>query len=460
MEPSSTLYARASQLYQSGQLDRALPAYFELLRQDPTHQQALCDVAALLNEAHFTQAAARAYGEILKHYPGQAPIHVKLANILYKDRDMAGARSHYEEALRLDPDHAEAHQNLGAVLIEMGEGDLGWEHRRMGFQGHPVITRPHRGGRSPLPVLLLASARGGNIPFHQALDDRIFQVSTLATEFFDPSIPLPEHRLIWNVVGDADLCRETLDLASEVLKHSKAPVLNHPEAVLKTGRTENALRLGHLEGVCTPKTINASRQELAAEGAASHLQSQGFRFPLLLRAQGYHGGKHFAKLEGPADLGVVLAEFPGDEFIVIQFMPTASPDGKLRKYRAMIIGEHLYPLHLAVSTHWKIHYFSADMADNAGHRAEDKAFLEDMPAVLGEKAMLALERIRLALGLDYGGIDFGLTETGEVLVFEANATMGIYQPGLADIWAYRKAPVQTVLDAITALVQGRAAGAA
>ena len=61
------------------------------------------------------------------------------------------------------------------------------------------------------------------------------------------------------------------------------------------------------------------------------------------------------------------------------------------------------------------------MADHAKHRAEDEAFLEDMPSVLGPLAMKALERIQSMLDLDYGGIDFGLNAAGEILVFEANA---------------------------------------
>ena len=47
----------------------------------------------------------------------------------------------------------------------------------------------------------------------------------------------------------------------------------------------------------------------------------------------------------------------------------------------------LYPLHVAISHNWKIHYFSADMADFPEHRAEDAEFLADMPGVLGPRVM-------------------------------------------------------------------------
>jgi hypothetical protein len=61
-----------------------------------------------------------------------------------------------------------------------------------------------------------------------------------------------------------------------------------------------------------------------------------------------------------------------------------------------------------------------------------------MPAALGNKAMAALERIRDALGLDYAGIDLGLSPDGELLLFEANATMVIVPPDPDERWAYRR----------------------
>ncbi len=105
-----------------------------------------------------------------------------------------------------------------------------------------------------------------------------------------------------------------------------------------------------------------------------------------------------------------------------------SADGLARKYRVMMIDGQLYPLHLAISNHWKIHYFTADMADRPEHRAEDAAFLENMPAVLGPRATAALAEIQSRLGLDYAGIDFGLNASGEILLFEANATMVVHPP--------------------------------
>ena len=80
-----------------------------------------------------------------------------------------------------------------------------------------------------------------------------------------------------------------------------------------------------------------------------------------------------------------------------------------------------------------------------------------MPAVLGKKALSALQQIARALALDYGGIDFGLSANGDVLLFEANATMVVNPPDADERWAYRRAAVGKILEAVSAMILRRAA---
>ena len=54
---------------------------------------------------------------------------------------------------------------------------------------------------------------------------------------------------------------------------------------------------------------------------------------------------------------------------------------------------------------------------------------------------------------------FGLMPSGEVLLFEANATMVIAQPDADPRWDYRRAPIQKIIDAARAMVKARAAPA-
>jgi hypothetical protein len=149
------------------------------------------------------------------------------------------------------------------------------------------------------------------------------------------------------------------------------------------------------------------------------------------------------------------APLPGRELTVVQYLDARGPDGKVRKYRMMIDGQ-IYRLHVAISTNWKIHYFTADMSDIPEHRAEDAEFLENMSRVLGPAGMTALQEVQKTLGLECAGIDFGLCAGREILLFEANATMVVNPPEPDPRWAYRREPVQRILDAARKMLLDRA----
>jgi glutathione synthase/RimK-type ligase-like ATP-grasp enzyme len=236
-----------------------------------------------------------------------------------------------------------------------------------------------------------------------------------------------------------------------------APVINLPSAVLATGRADHA-RLAHLPGVVTPLTATLPRELLSSPEAAAAVERHGFRFPLLVRTPGFHTGRHFLRVESPEALPGAVAQLPGKELTVIEFLNARGADGKVRKYRVMMIDGQLYPLHVAISSQWKIHYFTAEMAEQAVNRAEDAEFLENMPGVLGPRAMEALARIQTTLGLDYGGIDFGLSATGDVLLFEANATMVVNAPEPGERWDYRRPAVERIFAAIRRMLTAHLTG--
>jgi Flp pilus assembly protein TadD len=437
---------RAGLLAEMGRTLEARNAYLELLAREPSHRLALNNLGTLLYSTGYRTAARTAYAEAVARHPGDPMSLVNLGNAVYESGEYGAAREHYETALRADPDHAEAHRGLAYVLAELGDEEGAQWHRRKGFQDRPVFTLPYRGHGSPVSVLMLVSSVGGNIPTRHLLDDHVFQTFVVVPEFYDPQVPLPPHQVVFNAIGDADLAAQALTAAQSVLAHTMAPVINLPAAVMDTGRADHA-RLGRLPGVVTPKTVTLPRELLASEGAAAVVR-HGFQFPLLVRTPGFHTGRHFLRVEGPEGLAGALAELPGKEVTVIEFLDARGADGKVRKYRVMMIDGHLYPLHVAISSHWKIHYFTAEMAEDADHRAEDAEFLENMPGVLGPRAMEALARIQSTLGLDYAGIDFGLSATGDLLLFEANATMVVNPPEPGERWSYRRPAVDRIFAAV------------
>ena len=443
----SLRFERACLLAEMGRTPEARNAYLDLLARDPSHRLALNNLGTLLHSTGYRTAARTAYAEAVARHPGDPMGHVNLGNVLHESGEFPAAREHYETALRLDPGHAEAHQGLAYVLAELGDEEGAQWHRRKGFEHRPVIALPYRGEGPPVSLLLLVSSVGGNIPTRNLLDDRVFGTFVVVPEFYDPKVPLPPHQVVFNAIGDADLAAPSLNAAQAVVALTTAPVVNLPSAVLATGRADHA-RLSRLPGVAMPVTVTLPRELLSSPEAAATVARHGFRFPLLVRTPGFHTGRHFLRVEGPEALAGAVAELPGRELTVIEFLNARAADGKVRKYRVMMIGGELYPLHVAISSHWKIHYFNAEMAEQADHRAEDAEFLENMPEVLGPRAMEALAHIQATLGLDYAGIDFGLSATGDLLLFEANATMVVNPPEPDERWAYRRQAVERIFAAV------------
>ena len=443
------LYARAGILAQLGRSEEARTDYLTVIARAPDHFGALNDLGTLLYNTDFRSAARVAYAEAVRRHPDNPIGRINLANAWLAEGQLDEARAHYQAALRLAPDHPDAHQGLANLLQELGETDAAEAHRLRSYRGRGVTALPYHGAGPPCRVLLLVSAVGGNVPTRFLLDPTVFATSVLPVEAHTDDTDPPPHDLVFNAVGDADLCGAALQAVEAVLARTTAPVINPPGRVALTGRAAIAASLAGSPDIVTPKVVVAAREDL--EQAA-----RGFGYPLLLRSPGYHTGRHFQKVDDPSDLAAAADALPGRDLLLIEYLDARDGRGLARKYRVMTIAGRLFPMHLAVSRHWKVHYVTADMAEQAAHRAEEAAFLDDMPGVLGPRAMAGLAQISERLGLDYAGIDFALGPAGEVLLFEANATMVVNPPDPDPRWDYRRAPVAGILAAVRAMLTERA----
>jgi hypothetical protein len=440
-EPESVdlLFNRACLLAETGDTERAKRAYLDVLSRAPTHVGALNNLGTLLYSTGYRTAARSAYTEAIARHPDHPMAHVNLGNIFLEAGDLAPAREHYEAALALDSGFAEAHQGLGNLLAELGNEEAAARHQRLGLRDQRAAELPYRGEAEPVQVLLLVSGRRGDVPIRHLLDDRIFRTFVVLPSVYDPDAPLPPHDVVFNAIGDADSCALALDRAVTLMERTFAPVINSPAAVLGTGRAANSRRLAEIPGVVAPVIANLSRAVLSSAGAVEAIELRGLRFPLLLRSAGsgsrVNGGRHSLRVESANGLTGALTELPGEELTAIQCLDARGADGKHRKYRVMMIGGWLYPVYAA---------------------AEEEKFLRDMPGVLGPRAMAALADIQETLSLDYGGIDFGLSAGGEVLLFEASAAMTIAPTGRDQGWDCRRAAIQRVEDAVRKMVADRA----
>jgi len=445
MNTTATSFLQAARRHAAdGDDEAAKQCYLGVLRQDPDNAAALVEIAVLAEASGHRSAARSAYLRAIRCDPANAAAQVGLATLALRDNDLEAARRHYQAALATDPAFAPAHQGLARVLAALGDPSAE-AHWQAGFTGRAVVPQRYRGKDTGIPLLLLVAARGGNIPTRHWIDSSVFAVTAVFADYHDPADPLPPHALTVNAIGDADLCATALVNAERMIAGDAAPLINHPSRVRLTGRQDNARRLGAVPSVIAPRIVPLKR--------SSDPAAIGLPFPLLLRAPGFHTGQHFLRVGTTEALAGAAAGMPGEDLLAIEYLDAHGTDGMARKYRVMFIGGTAYPLHLAISRDWKVHYFTADMAGSAAFREEEHRFLDDMPAVLGPRAMAALAGIQATLGLDYAGVDFGLAPDGSLLLFEANATMVINPPDSGTIWDYRRPAIDAAIGAARTMLE-------
>ena len=124
-----------------------------------------------------------------------------------------------------------------------------------------------------------------------------------------------------------------------------------------------------------------------------------------------------------------------------------------RKYRAIFVDGKVLPYHLAISPHWLVHYFSADMEAHPWKLDEELAYLEDARAVVGDRAWTVLSQIGQRMGPHYCGADFSLLPDGRVLLFEANATMLVHPEEEHAVTARKNSYVSRIFAAFDDLIR-------
>jgi hypothetical protein len=241
--------------------------------------------------------------------------------------------------------------------------------------------------------------------------------------YFRSGVPprLVHYHTVFNLITDPDQNPRVLANAARLLKTFRGKVINRPEAVQRSGREQVARRLAGTPGLLGPRVLRLRRQP--AELAAKAVLRSGLRFPLLVREAGKHTGQFTGLAHGPDDLLPALAG--SVEHLVTEFVDFRSADGLYRKYRVWCVGKRLLLRHMLFSDSWNVHarQRSGFMAERPALIAEERGLFEAHGGSPPPKFVPVLEEVARRMELDLFGIDFGMTADGQLLLFEANATM-------------------------------------
>lgn len=365
------------------------------------------------------------------------------------------AASWYELVLSIKPDEAIAYQNLAAVHLAAGRLEEAQACRQTAYRLQRVYVEDAGAGAHRVLILCVGKSTG-NVPFDALLHASRWTRIKYAIDYAlpDEDGALPPYDVVFNAVGDADVAAPMTERLAGFEQACERPLLNPPSAVARTPRHRLASLLADLKDVAVAPCIRLDALPESPGDLTRALQQGGIDFPVLARPIAMHGGEALSIHEDRESLDTALSGISG-AFYVTAFHDSRSADGYYRKYRVIFIDGQAYPYHLAISSHWMVHYFSADMEGTRWKLDEELRFLNDPFAALGSRAYAAIEHIGRRLGLDYGGIDCTILPDGRVLVFEANATMLVHREREGGTLGHKNAYVQRIVDAFNRMLERR-----
>lgn len=366
------------------------------------------------------------------------------------------------DRLSRHPEDAHTLMDLSTVLQLTGNRDIALATQMQALELQQIYHVP---AATPEPkIRMLALMAPGDLMANTPLEfllensdvalDMLYIVPDLA------AMPeLPEHDILFIAVGESDENRPLLQELANATADWPRAVLNKPERIINLSRDSACKLLSPASGIAMPDAVRIDRQTLEKIGAGTQpltgVITEG-AFPIIVRPVGSHAGQGLDKLETPAAIAAYLQTVPHSEFYVARFVDYRSADGLFRKYRIILIDGQPYVCHMAISSHWMIHYLNAGMTESAEKRAEEERFMAGFDEGFARRHATAFREIRERLGLDYVGIDCAETTDGKLLIFEADSDMIVHAMDPVDLFPY-KAPQMHKLFAAFRRMLGNAA---
>jgi hypothetical protein len=389
----------------------------------------------------------------------------KLAKMAFRGVDLDPIRQSLIARGLRDPADAAAYMDLSLLELFQGREQGRALLQERALKLHSLYR--HEPTRAAAPLRVLAFAAPGNLMANTPIEFLVENADIiLDVLYLRPGAPLPEivpqHDIAFVAVAEADENRAMLDLLAEGIATWPRPVLNLPHRISGLTRDAASALLAPIEGVNMPVNRRVDRTDLV--GFASGAQVSGaipgaLSFPMIARPVGSHAGEGLEKLDDRTAVQSYLARHAQSEFFIAPFIDYRSEDGLFRKYRLALIDGEAYACHLAISSHWMIHYLNADMINNDQNRAEEANFMRDFESDFGARHQTALREIARRSGLDYLIMDCSETREGELLIFEVGTAMIVHAMDPEHIFPYKAAQMAKLFGAFQAMLRKRAQSA-
>jgi phosphoserine aminotransferase len=266
---------------------------------------------------------------------------------------------------------------------------------------------------------------------------------------------VPEHDLLFVGIADSDANRDLLRALATRLKTWHKPVLNAPQYLPSTGRDAASHLLQGIPNLLAPVTRRVLRAQLRAVAGGNVPLVElalGGEFPVIVRPVDSQAGLNLRKISNALEIDAYLNDVPDAEFFIAPFIDYSDDQGHFRKIRLALIDGEPFVCHMAVSSHWMIHYVNAGMYEHDWKRREEAQFMNGFQTFV-RKHKAALCAISERMKLEYLVMDCAQTRSGDLLVFEIDHGGVVHAMDVESLFPYKNAHINKAQQAFRALLR-------
>ncbi|MBI1218832.1 MAG: tetratricopeptide repeat-containing protein [Rhodobacteraceae bacterium] len=380
-----------------------------------------------------------------------------LARIAFAQGDLRPEAARRIARLEADPQDAAALVDLATILQAQGLAEPARALLAEAMEITRDYTVVHGDGSGPQVLALVTPGDFmANTPLDFLLEgsDAVLRLHYVDAET-DSLDALPPHDAAMLAIGEAPPHRAVLERLAPLLARYPRPVLNGaPARIARLTRDGVAALLADAPGLLCPPTIQADRAALErlASGTTPETLHPGLHWPLILRPVGTHAGAGMERVFDAAHLADILADTAAAAFYLTRFIDYRGPHGLYAKARVVLVEGRPYPVHLALSEDWIVHYLSAGMAASAVKRHAEADWMARFDTDFAARHAAAFAALADRVGLDYFGLDCAEAPDGRLLVFEVDVALIVHDMDDPRVFPYKGPAMRRLAAAVQTML--------
>jgi len=259
---------------------------------------------------------------------------------------------------------------------------------------------------------------------------------------------------VFNQISDPDTHKVSLIKTKELKSKlpENLPFFNDPDKVVLTTRDNIYTLLHGIEKLNVPKTIRIQPKTPAEIYEA--IKQEKFKFPVILRQAGYHGGINTILVKDKTEQFHAFA-LDGRDYYLTQFTDYAE-NKTYKKFRLAIVKGEPFIRHVIYSDSWMVHSGSRSfMEKHPEYIQKEKKLIQTFNTKIKPHILPTVQKIYKTIGLDYFGIDCYIDKNHNITVFEINANMNMLLNSSKEknnIWEKQ---INLIIKAIESMIKDR-----